>query len=62
MKKTFPIELDDELHKRVKHAAIDDGMTLHDWVIKVLELKVGIGGTNAHDLGKRKSDRNRRQR
>ncbi len=61
MKKTFPVQLDDELHKRVKHAAIDDGMTLHDWIIKLLAEKVGIGGTNAHDSGKQKSDRNRHQ-
>ncbi|MBI4663142.1 MAG: toxin-antitoxin system HicB family antitoxin [Verrucomicrobia bacterium] len=44
MTKTFPIELSEELHKRVKIAAIQEGLTLHDWIVKTLEEKVGDDG------------------
>jgi hypothetical protein len=44
MKKIFPIELDEDLHRQLKHAAIDSGMTLHGWIIKVLELNVNHKG------------------
>ena len=30
MSKTFPIELGEDLHKRLKIAAIHEGLTLHD--------------------------------
>jgi hypothetical protein len=46
MPKTFPIELDEDLHKRVKIAAIHEGITLHDWIIKSLKEKLdGNGNT-----------------
>jgi predicted HicB family RNase H-like nuclease len=38
--KTFPVELPESLHKRLKIAAIQDGLTLHDWIVKALEQKV----------------------
>jgi predicted HicB family RNase H-like nuclease len=38
--KTFPILVDDDLHKRIKHAAIDEGLTLHQWVIDALMKKI----------------------
>ena len=41
MPKTFPIELDEDLHKRAKIAAIHEGVTLHDWIIITLEEKLG---------------------
>ena len=41
MNKTFPIELGEDLHKRLKIAAIQDGVTLHDWIVKTLDEKVG---------------------
>ncbi len=64
MNKTFPVQLDEELHKRVKHAAIDEGTTLHDWIVNVLKERVGIEETNAHNSPKRnpKNDSNRRPR
>lgn len=40
MNKTFPIELNEDLHKRLKIAAIHDGLTLHDWIVKTLDEKV----------------------
>lgn len=45
MKKIFPVELDEDLHRQLKHAAIDSGMTLHAWIIKVLESNVNRKGT-----------------
>ena len=36
MKKIFPIELDDSLHRSLKHAAIDAGVTLHDLILRIL--------------------------
>ena len=55
MTKTFPVELDEELHRRIKHAAIDEGIPLHDWIIKALEEKIGIEGKNANNNRKRNS-------
>lgn len=37
--KTFPIRLDDELHKALKHAAIDKGVSLQKLVVDVLRQK-----------------------
>lgn len=37
MPKTFPIQLSDELHRQLKHASIDDGLSLHDWIVQALE-------------------------
>ena len=44
MKKVFPVELEEELHRRLKHAAIDAGMTLHDLIVQVLEEQVDTNG------------------
>lgn len=60
MNKIFPVQLDEELHKRVKHAAIDEGITLHDWIVKALKEKVE--GTNANNSAKRSSKNNSRRR
>jgi hypothetical protein len=38
--KIFPIELEEDLHRRMKHAAIDSGMTLHAWIIKTLKTTI----------------------
>lgn len=44
MNKVFPIEIEEDLHRRMKHAAIDAGLTLHEWIIRALEERVGIDG------------------
>lgn len=64
MNKTFPVELGEELHKRIKHAAIDEGVTLHDWIVNTLEQKIGLERENAHNTRKRnqKDDPGRRAR
>ena len=41
MTKTFPVELDEYLHKRLKIAAIEEGLTLHDLIVKTLQERVG---------------------
>ena len=53
MTKTFPVELGEELHRRIKHAAIDEGLTLHDWIVRALEEKIGTEGKNANNSRKR---------
>ena len=30
--KTFPIRLDEELHRKLRHAAIDEGVSLQEWI------------------------------
>lgn len=37
MKKIFPVELEEDLHRQLKHAAIDAGISLHTFIIKMLE-------------------------
>ena len=44
---------DDAESIRVMHAAIDEGLTLHDWIVKALEEKIGIEGQNANNSRKR---------
>jgi hypothetical protein len=63
MNKTFPIELSEDLHKKLKIAAIHDGLTLHDWIVKTLEEKVGneeMGAT--HGLKREGSHERNRNR
>jgi|GEM_PF-6680221 len=40
MAKTFPVQLPEALHRELKHASIDDGMSLHNWIIKTLQESV----------------------
>ncbi len=62
MNKTFPIELSEDLHKRLKHAAVDEGMTLHDWILRTLTEKVGGNGGPEENSAKRISNHARRNR
>lgn len=43
MTKTFPVQLPEELHRRLKHASIDEGISLHDWILKTLDDSVANG-------------------
>lgn len=45
MKKIFPLELEEDLHRLLKHAAIDAGMSLHALIIRTLEENVNHKGT-----------------
>ena len=56
MKKVFPLDLDEDLHRRLKHAAIDAGLSLQALIIRVLEEHVDHSGVTTpkgarnHDL------------
>lgn len=39
-KKIFPIELDQKLHKSLKHKAIETDQSLHDFILEVLASSV----------------------
>jgi predicted HicB family RNase H-like nuclease len=52
LKKTFPIELSEELHKRIKIAAIEEGITLHNWIVRALQSKVKTNGISKTNSGK----------
>lgn len=38
--KTFPVALDDETHKHLRHAAIDEGVSLHEWILDAIRRKL----------------------
>src|SRR5438093_1130478 len=37
-RKTFPVELDEQLHKDLKHRAIEHDMTLHDYIENLISV------------------------
>jgi hypothetical protein len=39
-KKIFPIELDQKLHKSLKHKAIESDQSLHEFILEVLTSSV----------------------
>ncbi|MFA5353302.1 MAG: toxin-antitoxin system HicB family antitoxin [Thermodesulfovibrionales bacterium] len=39
-KKTFPLEIEDSLHKALKHKAIELDISLHAFIIETLTAKV----------------------
>jgi len=39
-KKTFPLEIEEDLHKALKFKAIETDMTLHAYIIEALNVKV----------------------
>lgn len=39
-KKTFPLEIEDNLHKALKFKAIESDMTLHAYIIETLSARV----------------------
>jgi predicted HicB family RNase H-like nuclease len=49
--KTFPLEIDENLHKALKHKAIESDMTLHAFIIDMLVSRVSEEPTtyNADD-------------
>ncbi|OFX14744.1 MAG: hypothetical protein A2Z18_09510 [Armatimonadetes bacterium RBG_16_58_9] len=38
--KTFPLQLDEELHRLARHAAIDEGISLREWIIRAIAGKL----------------------
>ena len=39
-KKTFPLEIEESLHKALKHKAIEQDMSLHAYIIYTLSMRV----------------------
>jgi predicted HicB family RNase H-like nuclease len=39
-RKTFPLEMEDELHKALKYKAIESDQTLHTYIIETLMARV----------------------
>lgn len=62
MAKMFPIELDEELHKRLKIAAIEQGLTLQDWILKTLAESVGNNGARKYNPQKENRNAGRSRR
>lgn len=54
MKKTFPLQLDLELHRRMKHACLDAGETLRDWVIGAIEMRLQADSIGVQDSRQQK--------
>ena len=50
--KTFPIRINDDLHRRIKHAAIDAGVSLHDWIVRALQDSADREGKAEHGNGR----------
>jgi hypothetical protein len=44
MKKIFPLELEEDFHRQLKHVAIDARMTLHAWIINALKEQINNDG------------------
>lgn len=38
--KIFPLQIEEDLHKALKHKAIESDMTLHAYITRVLSLRV----------------------
>jgi hypothetical protein len=38
--KTFPLKIDENLHKLIKHAAIEEDSSVHSWIIDAINDKL----------------------
>ncbi len=38
--KTFPLKIDDDLHKMIKHAAIEENESVHSWILAAINDKL----------------------
>jgi enamine deaminase RidA (YjgF/YER057c/UK114 family) len=47
--KTFPIKIDDELHKMIKHAAIEDDISVQSWIVDAINKKLQVMNTIIKD-------------
>lgn len=53
-KKTFPLEIEDSLHKALKHKAIEADMSLHAYIIDMLVSRVSEETHVYNAIGKTK--------
>lgn len=56
-KKTFPLEIEDSLHKALKHKAIESNMSLHAYIIGALNSRVSEEAVDYNFSGKAKEKR-----
>lgn len=54
-KKTFPLEIEDDLHKALKFKAIESDMTLHAYIIEALNARIHEDPVAYTGKGKRQS-------
>lgn len=50
-KKTFPLEIEEDLHKALKFKAIETDMTLHAYIIETLNARVREDSSAYSDKG-----------
>ncbi len=60
IKKTFPLEIEENLHKALKHKAIELDMSLHAYIIDALVSRVSEETTNYKTGGKTEPKRVRK--
>jgi predicted HicB family RNase H-like nuclease len=59
-KKTFPLEIEENLHKALKHKAIESDMSLHAYIIDALVTRVNEETAVYNTSGKTKENRGRK--
>lgn len=47
---TFPLKLDDSLHKKVKIKAVETGQTLHGYIVNLIEVDTRNGEINDNKI------------
>ena len=57
VKKTFPLEIEDTLHKALKHKAIESDMSLHAYIIDALVSRVNEESVSYNGGGTSKENR-----
>lgn len=55
-KKTFPLEIEDNLHKALKHKAIESDMSLHAFIIDALVSRVREGSVEYIAIGPKNNE------
>ena len=60
VKKTFPLEIEESLHKALKHKAIETDMSLHAYIIDALVSRVSEETTAYNSGGKVEEKRRKR--
>ena len=47
--KTFPLVLDDSLHKKIKIASATHDMTIHQWILSAIQSKLDFESVSEKD-------------
>jgi hypothetical protein len=54
--KTFPLHLDEDLHRSIKHAAIDEGITMREWILRAAYERLSNEGREDDAIPRRHSN------